>query len=291
MIRPHLQDDALLEDICLARSQPGLHLWWLGQSGFLLQHQGRHLLFDPYLSDSLTRKYSGTDKPHVRITERVIAPERLNFIDVVTSSHNHTDHLDAETLNPIFRANPGGKFLLAEGNREFAVDRLKVEKTWPLGIDAGQQIQVGGVIIHAVPAAHPQIDRNNRGQHHYLGIIVEIGGWKVYHSGDTMIYDGMAELIRDFNVDVALLPINGDDPSRRVAGNLNGAEAASLAFNIGAKLAIPCHFEMFEFNTSSPTLFEDTARKLGQPFRTLRSGERCTVGSHQRILTNPVAPA
>ena len=96
MIKPSLQDDALLADIREAASDESrFHCWWLGQSGFLIQWQGRHLLFDPYLSDSLTRKYATTDKPHVRMTERVIAPKRLDFINVVTSTHNHTDHLDA----------------------------------------------------------------------------------------------------------------------------------------------------------------------------------------------------
>ncbi|MGZ9225209.1 MAG: hypothetical protein ACXW4M_06595 [Anaerolineales bacterium] len=49
-------------------------------------------MIDPYLSDSLTKKYAGTNKPHVRMTERVIAPEWLDFVEVVTSSHIHTDH-------------------------------------------------------------------------------------------------------------------------------------------------------------------------------------------------------
>jgi hypothetical protein len=78
-----------------------LHLWWLGQSGFLLQWQCHHLLLDPYLSDSLTQNYSQTDKPHVRMTEFPIDPVRLDFIDIATSSHNHTDHLDADTLRPL----------------------------------------------------------------------------------------------------------------------------------------------------------------------------------------------
>src|SRR5688572_28461672 len=78
-------------------------IWWLGQSGFLVQGNGVVVLFDPYLSDSLTKKYSGTSKPHVRMSERVINPELLNQIDIVTSSHNHTDHLDADTLIPLLR--------------------------------------------------------------------------------------------------------------------------------------------------------------------------------------------
>src|SRR4030095_4193125 len=99
MIRPVLQDEAFLEDVSRAKNDPDhLHLWWLGQSGYLFQWHGKHLLIDPYLSDSLTKKYAGTNKPHVRMTERVIAPERLDLVDVVTSSHTHTDNLRRASL-------------------------------------------------------------------------------------------------------------------------------------------------------------------------------------------------
>ncbi len=77
MIKPALMDDAFLADVATAADDHALlHLWWLGQSGFLVQWLGSYLLIDPYLSDSLTRKYAGTDKPHVRMTERVISPDR-----------------------------------------------------------------------------------------------------------------------------------------------------------------------------------------------------------------------
>src|SRR5687767_159151 len=75
MIRPVLQDDAFIQDVQqAAHDLQDLHLWWLGQSGFLVQWQGRHVLLDPYLSDSLTHKYADTDKPHVRMTEIVVVP-------------------------------------------------------------------------------------------------------------------------------------------------------------------------------------------------------------------------
>ncbi len=106
MIRPLQSHAALLADIRDSdRRDGGFRLWWLGQSGFLLQWQGVHVLIDPYLSDSLTRKYSQTDKPHVRMTELVIDPAELSFVDFATCSHNHTDHLDAETLGPILARN------------------------------------------------------------------------------------------------------------------------------------------------------------------------------------------
>ena len=75
MFIPLLKDDAMLDDIRTAASDhSNFHLWWLGQSGFMVQWQGKHLLIDPYLSDSLTRKYAHTDLPHIRMTELVIDP-------------------------------------------------------------------------------------------------------------------------------------------------------------------------------------------------------------------------
>ena len=133
MLKPAFQkDDALLTDIARCRNQPDrLHIWWLGQSGFLLQFAGSHLLFDPYLSDSLSRKYAGTDKPHVRVSERVIDPARLTMVDMVTSSHNHTDHLDAETLRSLMGANSALQFIIPEANRAFIADRLQADAGWP----------------------------------------------------------------------------------------------------------------------------------------------------------------
>ena len=388
MIQPALKDDAFLADVkCAALDLEHLHLWWLGQSGFLVQWQNHHLLLDPYLSDSLTKKYAGTDKPHVRMTELIVAPERLDFIDVVTSSHNHTDHLDAETLIPLMRASPNLVLVIPEANRGFVADRLKVNTDFPLGLDAGTCCEweggkladatvselrngsinrlspspdlrapspppgerdgvrgcgsmeastipesrfgamnhvtqpspaasSGGVSppgeassetlgklaggtpallgsstvqnppasplrtshftlrISAVPAAHNELEKDEQGRHRFLGYVVEFGPWTIYHSGDTIHYPSMEDWLRPWRIDVALLPINGDRPERRAAGNLDGRETATLAKNVGARLVIPCHYDMFEFNTASPEEFENVARELGQPFRILQCAAR-----------------
>ncbi|MCA9246078.1 MAG: MBL fold metallo-hydrolase [Planctomycetales bacterium] len=273
MIEPLKKDDTLLAEICATDPGRGFALWWLGQSGFLVKHAGGAFLLDPYLSDSLTKKYATTDKPHVRMTERAIDPARLDFLDWVSSSHNHTDHLDAETLLPLRAANPNLQMIIPEANRAFVADRLQCEPAWPLGLDAGERCTLGDVEIHAVPAAHEQIDRDEAGRCHYLGYVVRCGGQAIYHSGDTVRYDGMAERLRPFAVDVALLPINGRLPERRVSGNLWGHEAAQLAKEIGAGLVVPCHYDMFEFNTESPDEFVAECERLEQPYRVLRCGE------------------
>lgn len=274
MIVPALKGAALLADIADANRNDGhAHLWWLGQSGFLVQFAGRHLLLDPYLSDSLTEKYAGTDKPHVRMTERAVDPAALDFIDVVTSSHNHTDHLDAATLQPLMHTNRQLTLVVPAANRAFVAERLGIDPSLPVGLAVGDSVDVGPFHIEAVPAAHEGLDPQ------YVGYVVRCGPWTIYHSGDTVLYEGMVDALRPYAIDVALLPINGRGPERRVAGNLNAREAAELGEAIGARTVIPCHYEMFAFNTADPADVGAASRAIGQRCDVLRCGERWSTAA------------
>ena len=273
MIKPALQDDAFLDDVRDADSSEDFFLWWLGQSGFLVKWQGRQLLFDPYLSDSLTRKYAETDKPHLRLTELVVRPEQLAGVNVATSSHNHTDHLDAETLHGLRVANPDLSLVLATANVDFARERLGDEVPTFLSVDVGETVEDHGFSVTGILASHDEVKLDEQGCSHFLGFVVKFGPWTIYHSGDTRWHDQLVSSILAHSVDLALVPINGYKPERRVAGNLNGTEAATLAKEIGARLAIPHHFDMFAFNTETPEEFEQAAKRLGQPVKVLSAGE------------------
>jgi L-ascorbate metabolism protein UlaG (beta-lactamase superfamily) len=273
MIEPLLKDDAFLANVVAARalmSEERLFIWWLGQSGFLVCYRGECLVFDPYLSDALTTKYAGTDKPHVRMTARVVDPARLDFVSVITSSHNHTDHLDGETLRPILAAARTAKLVIAEPNRRFVEERLGALLTENrlVALREGVQTTIGAFSIESVPAAHEQLAPE------FVGFVVSVGRFRIYHSGDTVLFPGMEERLRSFGVDLALLPINGRAPERRVSGNLDGEEAARLARVIGARWVIPCHYEMFAFNTASPDSFLAECVRIKQRAAVLRAGER-----------------
>lgn len=268
------KDNVLLADIraTMQKNRPGFRLWWLGQSGFLLQWRGRHLLFDPYLSDSLTVKYGATDKPHLRMSELVVDPARLDMIDVVTSSHNHTDHLDADTLRPILAANPRAKLVVPEANRAFVAERLGCAEDFPIGMNDTFVKDISVFRFYGIPAAHNAVERDDLGQCKFMGYVVEFGEYRVYHSGDTLWFDGLEDLLMPFAVDVAMLPINGNRPERRVAGNLSAEEAARLGRAIGAGVVVPHHYDLFEFNTQDPKVFEAEARRHNLKFRVLGLG-------------------
>ena len=250
------------------------HLWWLGQSGYLLQWKGHRVLLDPYLSDSLTKKYAGSSKPHTRMSELVVAPELLKNILVVTSSHNHTDHLDAATLVPVLRNNPAITFIIPEANRAFVAARVGCAVDFPTGLSDGRSVTVGPFTFHGIPAKHNEIERDEQGNCKYMGFIITFGDHAIYHSGDTLWFHGMEEKVKPFAPELALLPINGNDPAREVAGNLNAGEAVKLGKALGVRFVIPCHYDMFSFNTADVTEFAREADKMGQPYRVLQHGGR-----------------
>lgn len=267
------KDETLIAEMdMLLYDDNNFHLWWLGQSGFLLQWNGKRILIDPYLSDSLTKKYAVTAKPHTRISELVVRPELLKNISIVSSSHNHTDHLDAETLLPVFKNNPGIKFIIPEANRDFVAERVKCEKEFPVGLDEGKSVTLEGFTFHGIPAKHNEIERDENGNCRYMGYVIEFGNYKIYHSGDTLWFNEMVSLLKPFIVDVALLPINGNDPARKVAGNLNCREAAALAKAINAQCVIPCHYDMFSFNTADVNDFIIESEKINQLYFILKGG-------------------
>ena len=161
---------------------------------------------------------------------------------------------------------------MAVTGQEEAAERLagRVRSIAP-----GQVIELGRIDVRAI-AAYNTSKRDPAGAPFHprdagwVGYELRIGGERLYHSGDTVVYEGMVERLRPFNVDLAILPINGK------VGNMGGRDAARLAHDIGAKLVIPCHYEMFEFNTASPDEFARECERLGQPCRVLRAGERLT---------------
>ncbi len=273
LIKTFQKEEELIYEIERYNSDDSFKFWWLGQSGFLIKYKSEIILFDPYLSDSLTKKYAMTEKPHVRISDLVISPEKLIGINIVTSSHNHTDHLDAETLLPIFEKNKEIKFIIPEANRTFVSERLNCEIDFPIGLIQNKSVKIGEFEIVGLPAAHNSIEKDENGNCKFMGYICKFGKYVVYHSGDTLLYDGLEEILKSYNIDLAFLPINGNKPERKVAGNLNSEEAALLGKNAGVKLVVPHHYNLFEFNTEDPQLFVNKCTEFETPFKVLELGE------------------
>lgn len=257
--------------------QPGL--FWLGQAGFWIEAGEHRVLIDPYLSDSLARKYAGKQHDHKRMMPPPITIEDLPRPDLVLITHAHTDHMDPDTLDPLHQRFPEVPFLVPAASLTQAKQRIG-ENAALIAVDADQtRNPLPGLTITTFPAAHEDLRRDAQGQHHFLGYGIECGGLKIYHSGDSIPFAGLRERIEAFAPDIMLLPVNGRDADRLAAGipgNFTLDEAIALAQ--GCAALIPHHFGMFAFNTIAPEAIEAAAAAISSPHIAMpRSGETLLI--------------
>lgn len=245
-------------------------LAWLGQAGFALRTSEALMLIDPYLSDSLAEKYHGCEFPHRRMMPPPIAPHQIVSADWVLCTHRHGDHMDPGTLPAIAEASPRCRFLVPAAEKARAVE-IGLPETRITGIDAGgSRLLADRMEVAALPSAHEtlQFDEHRRCRH--LGYVLRIGGMALYHSGDTVVYAGLAQRLRDAAVQVALLPINGRDDYRRsrgVPGNMTFDEAVSLCREAEVSWLLVHHFAMFDFNTVDEATLRQQAAAIVAPPR------------------------
>jgi L-ascorbate metabolism protein UlaG (beta-lactamase superfamily) len=280
MIQPSKSGDALLREIEREAHRPGfISIWWLGQSGFLIKSTSGVLIIDPYLSEHLTTKYAHTNRPHIRMTAAPFDGHDITFANLVLASHKHSDHLDPGTTPDLLAASPTAQLVVPRSILDHA-ESLGISPSRLIGIDAGDSIEVASFRVRAIPSAHEGLDTDEAGHHLYLGYVVEVEGLRLYHSGDSLAYDGLVEHLGPDPFDVLFLPINGRDPSRGVPGNMTAAEAVDLAIQIRPRFVVPHHYDMFTFNTVPVETFEAEATRLppGVSARVLRCGERWEVG-------------
>ena len=223
-----------------------LQLRRLSQAGFVLTAGDTTLLIDAFISARVDRLVPPT-----------VTAAELAGAAAILATHEHRDHLDPD-LEAIAAASPAAAVVVPAPIADAVRSRVPAHRVIPATVS--EPIAIGAARIFPVPARHGVTMADaygfgrEPGRHRFLGYVVELGGVRVYHAGDTIRYDGMAETLRGLRVDVALLPINGRDAEREargVIGNLDHAEAADLAADAGIPAIVPMHHDTIAGNTGS----------------------------------------
>lgn len=240
---------------------PGtIALWWLGQAGFAVRAGGLVILLDPFLAPMAER-----------VSAPAFDPEDAVGVDLVTCSHEHYDHLDLASLPAIAKASPHARFVVPRPLVD-AVAAAGVSRQRLIGAQPDERIRLDGVTVHPLPARHGvgMADAYTFGRelsgglYRYLGYVLDDGVARVYHAGDTVVYDGQAERLRALHTDVALLPINGRDHFRETAGvvgNMDHREAAQLAADAHVDVLVPMHYDTFPQNLGYPAHLVEVVRR------------------------------
>jgi len=185
----------------------GLKIHWLGQSGFkIISAGGKAVYIDPY-----------------QIVPREPA-------DIIVITHDHFDHCNPDDVRRLIKSNT----VIVTTKRCMAkLGRMDVQF---IEIAPGLAFGVNDIQIEAVAAYntnkfrapgvtyHPKQEGN-------IGVILTIGGVRIYHAGDT---DFILEM-KSVRADVAMVPVSGTYV-------MTAEEAAQAVNAIKPDVAIPMHY-------------------------------------------------
>jgi L-ascorbate 6-phosphate lactonase len=216
--------------------QGNLALYWLCQAGFALKSSGGQIVYiDPYLSDVVERLVG-----FKRMMASPLPAEEV-VADLIICTHEHLDHMDTDAL-PALAANPRAHFAgPIECMKEFA--KLGIAEARRHMLEEGRSLTLGAITVHAVYADHGELAPDA------LGVVLELDGVRVYHTGDTAYRPQEFEPAIQMKPDILLPCING------AFGNMDWGEAAQLTGLIAPRVVIPTHFWMFVEQNGDPGKF------------------------------------
>ena len=198
---------------------------WLGQAGLMFETDGKVIIVDPYLSDSVE-----VIEPHNK--RRV--PVEENFLkvcpDILVLTHNHLDHTDPDTLKHYLGLD-SKVCVLASYNAWQNVRKLfgGIQNNYVM-FNRGTKWTEGNVSFRAVYAEHSD--------DYAIGVMLYAEDKVFYITGDTLYNEKIFEDLPK-QIDYVFLPVNGR------GNNMNMTEANEFCEKIGAK-AIPLHCGLFD---------------------------------------------
>jgi len=224
-----------------------LAIFWISQAGFVYKTpSGQVIYIDPYLTDYVHRLLPEHGYGFKRIMGTPIEVEEVDA-DYVVSTHSHPDHFDADAISALSKT-PHVQFLGAP-DCQAEYEKVGVSPNRYTIFREGQTLTLGDFSLTGVYADHGELAPDA------LGVLLAVGDIKVWNVGDTAYRPDKWQSIFALDIDVIVPPING------AYGNLNEVEAARLAHDARARIAIPCHFWMFAAHHGDPARFMDACQE------------------------------
>lgn len=230
----------------LKMSSGELAVCWLGQAGFLMKDsRGNTLVIDPYLTNCGERL-----RGFKRLSPVLLKPKDLSP-DYYIITHLHFDHFDYDTVPLVIQQSPDTLFLGPASCQDKLLE-LGAPPERVRSLNRNEEYRDDAVAMRGILADHGDMAPDA------IGVLLEMGGHRIYFSGDTAFRETLFREVALFKPDVAMFSINGR------FGNMNAQEGARAAALSGVKYGIPCHFWTFAEHGGDPGEFCQCLRSGGQ---------------------------
>jgi L-ascorbate metabolism protein UlaG (beta-lactamase superfamily) len=187
---------------------------YLGHSAFSLSDGTATVLVDPFL----------TGNP-----KAAASADELDATTILLT-HGHGDHL-GDTV-AIAKRTGATVVAIVELANEIAGEGVDVRDP-----NLGGTVTFDWGSVRLVPAWHTAVSPSGTA-HTPAGLLIELGGKRIYHVGDTALFSDLQLVKRYGRIDVALIPIGGHYTMDRF-------DAVTAAEWIGADTVIPVHYNTF----------------------------------------------
>ena len=223
---------------------------FIGTATVLIRYQGLTILTDPNFLRKGEQVHLGYGLSAQRQTNPAIEFDKLPPIDLVILSHMHDDHFDKLVQERLNRNTP----IVSTREASEALKRLGFQQRFALSDWDRLEVTKGDtrVRVTATPGRHgaagvsvllPTV----------MGSVLDFGAnadtpdYRMYISGDTLVYDAIRSIPQHFpGIDLALLHLGGTRLMGMVKVTMDGKDGARMMQIVKAKKTIPIHYNDYD---------------------------------------------